>query len=201
MRSLLWLVSLLVLITLSTFVLWMSTLAQTPSELAGSWSVSIESVTPGQEGKAQEVEGKSATIKVDQTYPDWPLEITNDRNQTTRGKLKGSRIATTQAEDLPETRHWPEQGIEGTLSKEQAAGQYVITLDQHTAGMRSIWRKQGPLAALPPSTAGSSTQGCSKAHPSRHTAPRWWFSPGFPGGSGSLGTRTRAVRRALDRHP
>ncbi len=40
MRSVWWPVSVVVLITLSTIVIWMSTLAQTPAELAGSWSVS-----------------------------------------------------------------------------------------------------------------------------------------------------------------
>src|SRR5262249_30450302 len=48
MHSFVWLVSVLVLLVLSTFVLWMSTLAQTPGELAGAWRVSRIAVTPGQ---------------------------------------------------------------------------------------------------------------------------------------------------------
>src|SRR5262245_44192548 len=143
MRSLGWLVSGLMVMTLSAFVLWMATLVQDPSELAGSWSVSSESGTPGQEGTAQEVEGKRTTITVDKTSPEWPLEITNDRHQTTRGTLKGRHIAITKAEDLPATRYWPELGLAGTVSKDHTTGQYVITWEQNTAGMRSIWRKQG----------------------------------------------------------
>jgi len=154
MRSLGWAVSVLVLILLSTLVLWMSTLVQHPSELTGSWRVSSASVTPGQESTAQEGERKYATINVDQAYPEWPLELTNDRHQTTRGTLQGRRIVTTKAEELPDTPHWPAPGLTGTLSTEHATGQYVITWDQPTAGRRSIWRKQGPLAALPSSTAG-----------------------------------------------
>jgi len=167
MRSVWWPVSVVVLITLSTIVLWMSTLAQTPAELAGSWSVSRELVTPGQE-KAQEAEGKSATIRVDQTSPEWPLELTNDHHQTTRGKLRGRHLATTQADDLPDTPHWPEPGLAGTLSKDPATGQYVITWVPTKIGLRSIWRSQGPLAALPPGPAGKEPTRLQKSTSMRH---------------------------------
>jgi hypothetical protein len=154
MQSFVWPVSVLVLIMLSTFVLWMSTLAQTPAELAGSWSVSLTSVAPGQKAMAEKAEGRSAMITVNQAYPSWPLQLTNERNQTTWGKLEGRHIATTQAKDLPDTPHWSEPGLTGTLSKDPATGQYVITWAPTKAELQSIWRKQGPLAALPPGTAG-----------------------------------------------
>ncbi len=154
MQSFVWSVLVLGLIMLSTFVLWMSTLAQTPGELAGSWRVSRTSVTPGQQARADKVEEKSAIITVNHTSPSWPLQLTNDRNQTTWGKLTGRRIVTTQSGDLPGTLHWPEPGRGGMLSTDPATGQYVITWEPNKAGLHSIWTKQGPLAALPQGVAG-----------------------------------------------
>ena len=156
MQSFVWLVSvlvLLVLLVLSTFVLWMSTLAQTPGELAGAWSVSRTAVTPGQRVRADTVEEQSAMITVHRASPSWPLQLTNDRNQTTWGKLTGRRIVTTHAGDLPGTPLWPEPGRAGLLSKDPATGQYVITWEPNKAGLHSIWTKQGPLAARPPGAA------------------------------------------------
>ena len=153
MQSFVWLVSVLVLLVLSTFVLWMSTLVQTPAELAGSWSVSRTAVTSGQQGRTDKVEGKSAMITVHSASPSWPLQLTNDRNQTTWGKLTGRRIVTTRAGDLPGTPHWSEPGRGGLLSKDPATGQYVITWEPNQAGRQSIWTKQGPLAARPQGAA------------------------------------------------
>jgi hypothetical protein len=149
MHSFVWSVLVLGLITLSTFMLWMSTLAQTPGELAGAWRVSRTSVTPEQHVRADQVEGTSAMITVQHASLSWPLQLTNDRNQTTWGKLTGRRIVTTQAGDLPGTPHWPAPGRAGLLSKDPATGQYVITWEPNTAGLQSIWTKQGPLAARP----------------------------------------------------
>jgi len=154
MHRLVWLGSVLVLSMLSPWVLWRSTLAQTPAALAGSWRVSLASVTPGQQARADKAAGKSATITVDHASPSWPLELTNDRHQTTQGKRTGRHMVTTQAADLPDTPHWPEPGLTGTVSRDPATGQYVITWAATTAGLRRIWRTQGPLAALPASTAG-----------------------------------------------
>src|SRR5215510_9459272 len=150
MHSVVWLVSVLVL---STFVLWMSTLAQTPGELAGAWRVSRIAVTPGQHVRADQVEGQSAMITVHHVSPSWPLQLTNDRNQTTWGKLTRRRIVTTQVGDLPGTPHWPVPGRAGLLSKDLATGQYVITWEPNTAGRQSIWTKQGLLAACPQGAA------------------------------------------------
>jgi len=154
MHSFVWSVLVLGLIMLSTFVLWMSTLAQTPGELAGSWRVSRTSVTPGQQARADQVEEKSAMITVHHASPSWPLQLTNDRNQTTWGTLTGRRIVTTQAGDLPGTPHWPAPGRGGLLSKDPATGQYVITWEPNKAGLHSIWTQQGPLAARPQGVAG-----------------------------------------------
>ena len=153
MHSFVWLVSVLVLLVLSTFVLWMSTLAQTPGELAGAWRVSRIAVTPGQHVRAALGEGQSAMITVHNVSPSWPLQLTNDRNQTTWGKLIGRRIVTTQVGDLPGTPHWPVPGRAGLLSKDPATGQYVITWEPNTAGRQSIWTKQEPLAARPQGAA------------------------------------------------
>jgi hypothetical protein len=141
MQSFVWLVSVLVLLVLSTFVLWRSTLAQTPAELAGSWRVSRTSVTPGQQVRADKVEGQSAMITVHRASVSWPLQLTNDRNQTTWGTLTGRRIVTTQSGDLPGTPHWPEPGRGGLLSTDPATGQYVITWEPNKAGLHSIWTK------------------------------------------------------------
>jgi hypothetical protein len=154
MQSFVWLVSVLVLLVLSTVVLWRSTLAQTPGELAGAWRVSRIAVTPGQHVGADQVEGTSAMITVHHVPPSWPLQLTNDRNQSTWGKLTGRRIVTTQAGDLPGTPHWPVPGRAGLLSKDPVTGQYVITWEPNTAGLQSIWTKQGPLAARPQGAAG-----------------------------------------------
>jgi len=153
MHSVVWLVSVLVLLVLSTFVLWMSTLAQTPAELAGAWRVSRIAVTPGRHVRADQVEGQSAMITVHRASLSWPLQLTNDRNQTTWGKLTGRRIVTTQVGDLPGTPHWPVPGRAGLLSKDLATGQYVITWEPNTAGRQSIWTKQEPLAARPQGAA------------------------------------------------
>jgi hypothetical protein len=141
MQSFVWLVSVLVLLVLSTFVLWRSTLAQTPAELAGSWRVSRTSVIPGQQVRADKVEGQSAMITVHRASVSWPLQLTNDRNQTTWGTLTGRRIVTTQSGDLPGTPHWPEPGRGGLLSTDPATGQYVITWEPNKAGLHSIWTK------------------------------------------------------------
>ena len=153
MHSFVWFVSVLVLLVLSTFVLWMSTLAQTPGELAGAWRVSRIAVTPGQHVRAALGEGQSAMITVHRASLSWPLQLTNDRNQTTWGKLIGRRIVTTQVGDLPGTPHWPVPGRAGLLSKDLATGQYVITWEPNTAGRQSIWTKQEPLAARPQGAA------------------------------------------------
>ena len=141
MQSFVWLVSVLVLLVLSTFVLWRSTLAQTPAELAGSWRVSRTAVTPGQQVRADKVEGQSAMITVHRASVSWPLQRTNDRNQTTWGTLTGRRIVTTQAGDLLGTPPWPESGRGGLLSTDPATGQYVITWEPNKAGLHSIWTK------------------------------------------------------------
>ena len=153
MQNFVWSVLVLGLILLSTFVLWMSTLAQTPGELAGAWRVSRASVLPRQQARADQVEGQSAMITVHHASPSWPLQLTNDRNQTMWGKLTGRRIVTTQAGDLPGTPHWPAPGRGGLLSKDPATGQYVITWEPNTTGLHSIWTKQGPLAARPQGAA------------------------------------------------
>ena len=154
MYSAVWSVLVLGLIMLSTCVLWMSTLAQTPGELAGAWRVSRIAVPPGQHVRVDQGEGQSALITVHPASPSWPLQLTNDRHQTTWGKLTGRRIVTTQAGDLPDTPHWSTPGRAGLLSKDPATGQYVITWEPNTAGLQSIWTKQGPLAARPPGAAG-----------------------------------------------
>ena len=154
MQNFMWSVPVLGLILLSTFVLWMSTLAQTPGELTGAWRVSRTAVPPRQPARADQVEGPSAMIIVHPASPSWPLQLTNDRNQTTWGKLMGRRIVTTQAGDLPGTPHWPAPGRAGLLSKDPVTGQYVITWEPNTAGLQSIWTKQGPLAARPQGAAG-----------------------------------------------
>jgi len=154
MQSFVWSVLVLGLIMLSTCVLWMSTLAQTPDELAGSWRVSRTAVTSGQHVRADKVEETSAMITVHHAAPSWPLQLTNARNQTTWGTLTGRRIVTTQAGDLPGTPHWPEPGRAGLLSTDPATGQYVITWEPNKAGLHSIWTQQGPLATRPQGVAG-----------------------------------------------
>ena len=154
MHSFVWPVSVLVLLVRSTVVLWRSTLAQTPAELAGSWRVSLTSVTPGQQARADKVAGKGAMITVHHASPSWLLHLTNDRNQTTRGTLTGRRIVTAQAGALAGTPHWSEPGLTGMLRTEPATGQYVLTWEPNQAGLHSIWTQQGPLAARPQGAAG-----------------------------------------------